>query len=356
MSRSLVVIAAIRKLAVPDICRHLLPGAVHAMAIGVCPSDGDIAVAEVLEIGRHSHIDLASGRRAELEAGDRLLVVVGRLFAPLEFSCECPATLGDCALVSSAGAAGVVTGGANGLPPTRLRLLGLAVDADGAVLNLGRLTPATAAPAEALRIAVVSCARGSHATKVTAALTRGLSRAGFRVGVAKPTGAADAAERWRFLDAGASAAVDVVDAGRLCSAGLDAGDLMAVTGTLLGALNGNQAVLLRVAGGLARRDIRALIATPAFAGQVHGVVLAAADALSAIEGARRIAEAGLPLLAVSGAICRSPLAMAEARNGLDCPVLDPQALALPNRLSALLAPFAMARAAVGGERLLSIAA
>ena len=45
-----------------------------------------------------------------------------------------------------------------------------------------------------------------------------------------------------------------------------------------------------------------------------------------------------PVLAVSGAICRSPLAMAEARSGLQCPVLDTRALAMPERLQALLGP------------------
>lgn len=356
MSLTLVALPAARRLMISDLCRHLLPGTLRAMAVGVAPADGDLAVAEVLAIGRHPSLELASGRRAELEVGDRIVVTVGRVYAPLEFSGEVPAGLDDCALLSASGAAGIVTGASPGAAPTRLRLLGLVVDADGQVLNLARLRPAVAAPEEALRIAVVSCARGCHATKVTAALVRGFARGGIDVGVAKPTGAADAAERWRFLDAGATAAVDVVDAGRLCSADLDTSDLVGVTTTLLGALNGNPAVLLRIAGGLARRDTRALLMAPALAGRIHGVVLAAADALSAIEGARRIAEAGLPLLAVSGAICRSPLAMAEARSGLDCPVVDPQALSVPARLQALLAPATPSVHGAGSGRRYAIAA
>lgn len=340
MTATLLPLPAARRLAISDLCRHLPPGLLQAMAVDRPPADGDLAIAEVLEIGRHPMLELASGRRAELEVGDCLVVALGQVLAPLDFSGRCPDTLGDCALLGASGAAGLVTGGAPGAAPTRLRLLGLAADGEGRVLNLAGLRPAAVAPADALRIAVVSCARGCHAAKVTAALVRGFARGGIEVGVAKPTGAADAAERWRFLDAGARAAVDVVDAGRLCSAELDGRDLAAVTRTLLGALHGSQAVLLRVAGGLARRDTRALLETPEFRGQVHGVVLAAADALSAIEGARRIAGAGLPLLAVSGAICRSPLAMAEARAGLDCPVIDAQVLALPARLQALLAPVA----------------
>lgn len=337
MSRALVAVPAIRRLAISDLCRHLLPGAVQAMAVGVVPTDGDLAIAEVWEIGRHAQLELASGRSTELAVGDRIVVALGTVFAPLEFSGDTPATLDeDCALLSASGAAGCVRGAVRGLPPTRLRLLGLAVDAEGSVLNLARLQPPVGPPADVPCIAVVSCARGSHASKVTAALVRGYTRAGLRVGVAKPTGVADAAERWRFLDAGAIAAVDVVDAGRICSAALGSADLVAVTQRLLGAVGDVQAIVLRVAGGLARRDTRALIAAPAFAARVDGVVLAAADALSAIEGARRIREAGLPLLAVSGAICRSPLAMAEARAGLGCPVIDPPSLALPARLQGLL--------------------
>lgn len=361
MSSSFVPVPAARKLLISDHGRHLLPGAIRMMATDAVLRDGDLAIAEVLEIGRHPQLALASGREAELAEGDRIVVVVGRVNAPLAFSGVCPTSLGECALLSASGAAGLVTAASRGLPPTRLRLLGLAVDEAGTVLNLRRLVPTAACGtdsgmARSQRIAVVSCARGSHASKVTAALVRGYARSGAEVAVAKPTGVADAAERWRFLDAGAAAAVDLVDAGRLCSAELDRANLVAVTEQLCATLAGNSAVIVRVAGGLARRDTRALVCAPQFVASTDGVVLAAADALSAIEGARLLAAAGLRLLAVSGAICRSPLAMAEARNELSCPVLDAQALGIPARLQALLAGNRPAAADLQGVDTLSIAA
>jgi len=342
MSIQLVPAPRSRSLKISEICRHLPPASIRYLATGLAPTDGDIAVAEVLECGRHDQLDLAQGRSVPLSPGDLIVVALGRHYAPLDFTGACPDALGDCALLSAAGAAGVVTEAFAGRGPTRLRLLGLAADVDGDTLNLRRLLPTTAnaETGEALRIAVVSCARGSHASAVTAAMVRGFSRSGRAVGVAKPTGVVDAAERWRFLDNGALAAVDLVDAGRLCSAELGADELMTVSHSLIGTLHaaGADTMLMRIAGGLARRDTRTLLMAPALRPLLRGVVLAAADALSAIEGARRLHAVGLPVLAVSGAICRSPLAMAEARSGLQCPVLDARALAMPDRLQALLEP------------------
>lgn len=332
-----------RTLKISEICRHLPPAGICYLASGLAPVDGDIAIAEVIECGRHNQLDLAQGRSVPLTQGDLIAVALGRHYAPLDFTGSCPNVLGDCALFSAAGAAGIVTEAFSGSPPTRLRLLGLATDADGETLNLRHLLPTSASTetGDALRIAVVSCARGSHASAVTAAMVRGFSRSGRAVGVAKPTGVVDAAERWRFLDNGALAAVDLVDAGQLCSAELGPEDLMGVSKTLISRLHaaGADTMLMRIAGGLARRDTRALLTAPAFRPLLNGVVLAAADALSAIEGARRLHAAGLRVLAVSGAICRSPLAMAEARNGLHCPVLEARALAMPDRLQAIVGQF-----------------
>lgn len=343
MSIQLVPAPRSHGLKISELCRHLPPASIRYLATGLAPKDGDIAVAEVLECGRHDQLDLAQGRSVPLSPGDLIVVALGRHYAPLDFTGACPDMLRDCALLSAAGAAGVVTEAFAGSGPTRLRLLGLAADVDGDTLNLRRLLPITASTktGEALRIAVVSCARGSHASAVTAAMVRGFSRSGRAVGVAKPTGVVDAAERWRFLDNGALAAVDLVDAGRLCSAELGADELMAVSHSLTSTLHaaGADTMLLRIAGGLARRDTRALLMAPALKPLLNGVVLAAADALSAIEGARRLEAVGLTVLAVSGAICRSPLAMAEARSGLQCPVLDARALAMPDRLQAIVGQF-----------------
>ena len=122
MSIQLVPAPRSRSLKISEICRHLPPASIRYLATGLAPTDGDIAVAEVLECGRHDQLDLAQGRSVPLSAGDLIVVALGRHYAPLDFTGACPDTLGDCALLSAAGAAGIVSEAFSGSGPTRLRL------------------------------------------------------------------------------------------------------------------------------------------------------------------------------------------------------------------------------------------
>lgn len=325
---------------VPDIARRLPPQLIADVSRARPPGNGDLALAEVLGHGASGMIDLVSGRSAGLYQGDTLWVCVGRYEAPLALSCNTPDRWGEAALVGRSGVAGAVTvRGPGAGQPTPLRLLGQAVDARGEAVTLARLTlPMRDAPRPLTTVAVVSCARGSRSALVAASLVRGFHRIGLRAGVAKPVGVIDAGERWGFLDAGALAALDLSDCGILSASGLSAGTLADLSRRMLGQLAGAgaEAAVLRVAGGMAVSEVADLLQSRPFAGLCDGVVLAAADALSATEGARQLRELGLPLIAVSGAIARSPLASREAAQTQSCPVLPVADLAQPATLHRVL--------------------
>lgn len=342
----------------PDVCRHLPQGLIAGYSQVIPLRDGDLALAEVLPERFSATLDLVSGRAATLFPGDRFVCVVGRFAAPLAVSCEKPAALGEAALVHRCGVAGLPTQrGRHAAEPIPIRLLGVAVDATGAGIGLERLAlPMPRGQRPLNTLAVVSAARGARSSLVASAAVRGFCRMGLSTATAKPIGVLDAAERWAFLDAGAIQALDLVDAGYLSSVGLSGSDLCARAQGMLGQLtsSGAEAAVLRIAGGIGVTEVAGLIRTAEFADAVDGVVLAAADALSAIEGARRLLEAGLPLIAVSGAITRSPLACREAAAGLPVPVLAMSDLAQPAVLQRLMTqglhcvpalPLAMHRAA-----------
>lgn len=323
-----------------DIARRLPPNLIAGICRARAPGEGDLVLAQVASKGPAGHIDLASGRSAALYGDDLIWAAVGRYEAPLAIGCDLPTGWGEASLVGRSGIAGTVALRAPAAgEPAALRLLGLAVDSQGEAVTLARLgLPLTDAPRPLNTVAVVSCARGSHAGGVATAVVRGFCRMGLRTAVAKPIGVIDAAERWDFIDAGASEALDLVDAGHLSAAGMSGAALYTLSRRMLGRLGatGITAGVLRVAGGLAVCEVEALLGTPGIENLADGVVLTAADALSAIEGARRLRELGLPLIAVSGAITKSPLASREASENLDCPVLSPADLAQPATLQRLL--------------------
>ncbi|QBI55423.1 P-loop NTPase family protein [Streptomonospora litoralis] len=321
---------------------HLLSGP------GVRPQHGDVVVAEVTGIGRHTRLESAAGRRAHLFPGDEVLVAYGARYAPDQFEAEPPADLGPCDLVAAGGiAAEVISAHADLAEPTTLKPVGLAADAAGEPVNMTRLAAPRAAVLAGSRdgvptVAVVGTSMNAGKTTTGAALVRGLTAAGYRVGAAKVTGTGAGGDRWMLQDSGAFAAADFTDAGlattyrvpieRILAAARDLHD------GLVGA--GADAVVLEVADGLLQPETAELLKPGRLPALVQGWVFAAGDAAGALYGTERLRAAGLPVLAVSGRMTASPLAVRECARHLDLPVHGLDDLADP-AIAAQLTPRAV---------------
>lgn len=148
---------------------------------------------------------------------------------------------------------------------------------------------------------------------------------------------------------GRAAGARPADTGRLDCRGETATQLLTRCDALLSRLAGAgcDAAVLRVAGGLAVPEVQRLLAEPGIGKRLDGVILAAADGLSAVEGVARIEALGGTVMAISGALLRSPLAAREAAAATSVPLIPAEALSRPQKLARLLsdAP-AMARAAL----------
>lgn len=296
----------------------------------VSPVSGDLALAEVLEPGANQQLILADGRSQRLTRGQMLIVTLGSPYAPLAHSGRIPTEMGECDLLSASGVAGIEIARAQKLAaPTRLRLYGLLGGECGARLNLRDFAlPATIGPRPAQSWLVVSTARRTQTSAAMLQLVHGLAHRGGAVAALKLTGEMDADFSARLHQAGAAWALDAADAGFSSTGGISGPSLLAAADQLLASAAAGWATVAvtRLAGGLAQREVRALLATPGFASRFDGVLLTAADALSARAGVAALQALGLPVLAVSGALCESPLAMREALP-LPCPLVPPEALA-----------------------------
>lgn len=315
------------------------------------PEPGDLVLAEVLEIGQHQRIELADGRRASLFAGDRIVVCYGNRYAPDQFEGVVPTSLEPCELIAAGGVAGQVLGGhARMDEATRIRPLGLLHDAEGRRINVAdyALGPA---PRRAGRppttIAVVGTSMNSGKTTTAASLVRGLRAAGLRVGAAKVTGTGAGGDGWLMKDSGAHAVYDFTDAGAVTTSLLSLPRLLEIVETLVGhlAAEGAEAIVFEVADGLLQPETAALVASPEFAATVDAVVFAAGEAMGAAAGVRRLAEIGLPVAAVSGALTLSPLATREVDAAIAPPVLTCDELARPGVAIELVQPAVVALAA-----------
>ncbi|GAA4681382.1 hypothetical protein [Nocardioides nanhaiensis] len=323
---------------------HLLAGT------EVTPREGDLVVARVTEIGKHTRLEGPGSRRQLLFPGDEVLLAYGHRYAPDQFLAEVPADLGRCHLVAAGGLAGTVTAMHASIDePTAIEPLGLLADEAG-VVRLERHAPLAVTPQTWARsapgpradgplvVAVLGTSMNSGKSTTLACLVNGLTAAGLVVSAGKATGTGAGNDAHLFRDAGATRVLDFTDFGLPSTFRLDAEQVLDVFGSLVAALaeDGPDVVVVEIADGVYQGETSRLLADPAFGSRIDHVVFAAQDALGAAAGVTELRRHGLPVAGVSGVLTASPLAAAEARAALDVEVTDTYELCRPAVATALV--------------------
>lgn len=299
---------------------------------GVVPRAGDLLLARVAVLGQHHRLELVSGRRAALQEDDEVLVVYGDRYASDQFEAQVPEDLGPCQLIAAGGLAGRCRSRHAGTRrPTELVPVGLLAGADGrrlSTLDLAPLRPADDRPPVRRPpvFAVLGSAMNAGKTTVAAALVRGWSRCGVAVGVFKATGTGSGGDRFACLDAGAAHVLDFSDYGHPSTHRLPPERLrtLFVAGIAELVRRGAERIVVEIADGILFAETAQLVAEPVFRQLVDGVLFAAIDALGALAGIQRLQAAGLPVLAASGLMTASPLAVRELEAALSVPVVEPE--------------------------------
>lgn len=319
---------ATRRVDVPDVWRF---------TTSATPAPGDVVVARVMEVGHCSVIELPTGRKQTLYTGVNLLLAYGNRYAPDQVEAFVATDLGACHLAASGGIAATVVGShAQVGRPTVVQPLGLAIGADGRVLNLASY--ALAGRTDLWRdnrstvIAVLGSSMNAGKTECAVRIIRRYVREGRSVAAAKLTGTAAGNDLWRMRDAGAEPVLDFTDAGYATTAGASPGGIEAACETLIGtAAHGNpEVIVVEVSDGLLQPETAALIGSPLFSSVIDGVVFAASDVLGAVAGVEAIRYLGLGLLGVSGTMSQSPLARRKVEIRTCVPTYSADELADPD--------------------------
>lgn len=302
----------------------------------IAPRPGDVVLARVEKIGQHSHLELAHGRRAHLLRGDEIVVCYGNRYAPDQFEAFVPDALHTCHLAAAGGIASLVASRHSKIKrPTAIKPLGLVGDCTGKPLNLEDWALPSCmdilTEQQPPVIAVVGTAMNAGKTTTAAYLVSGLVAAGLRVGSAKITGTGAGGDRWYMIDAGADPALDFVDAGLASTFHVPLCQLQHAAETLLGHLGeaGVDAIVLELADGLYQAETAALLRSPRFTDRLDGMIFTAGDAMGASSGVAWLQRHDLPLLAISGLLTASPLAVRETQQAIGLPVLTLDMLGNP---------------------------
>lgn len=305
------------------------------------PRAGDLLLARVDRLGKHTNLELLDGRKSALFCGDEIVVAYAPRYAPDQFEAELPASLAPCQLVAGGGVAATVRSRHVAIAAaTEITPIGLLADARGERLNLARRALPAHTPRGARPVTIASVGTSMNAGKTTSAahLIRGLARAGFTIGAAKLTGTGSGNDPWLLRDAGASVVLDFTDAGHASTylLGLDA--LHDVMQRLLSnlAARGVDAIVVEVADGLFQRETAQLLRSPQFRRSVDGLLFSSSDAMGAAAGVRWLADGALPVLGIAGTLTKSPLARREAQAATRLPVLGLDDLGNPDTARRLL--------------------
>jgi hypothetical protein len=312
--------------------RRIDPGLVAGVLDDHTPVAGDLMLGAVVEAGTEEILENRHGRPVRLFPGDDVVVACAASGDAVRPPGERPS--GHWRIRRGVGLAVARSTDVSVDGPTAvMALVGILADVDGRKLSVARFAgPELSLPAHRpWTMAVCGTGPGAGKTETAVRLVRRAVAAGRRVAAAKIGGVGSSGDVLRLADAGASPVLDAVDAGYVNFADGDGGDLVTtfrvLTRTL--AASGVDEIVVEIGGGLLEEEIALLVASPTFVGDVDQVVLAAYDALGACAGVHRLRRASLAPVALSGAMCRSALAVRDCEQATGLRVLDPSQLADP---------------------------
>lgn len=296
------------------------------------PVAGDVVLARITDVGAHSRLELETSRKALLFAGDEVVLAFGNRYAPDQFEAYVPDDFGPCHLAAAGGVASrVVNKNARMASPTAIEPIGIFIDSEGRKVNLKDFALAgTAVKRKAPGFVVVGGSMNAGKTTTAAALVRGLTLAGRKVGAAKLTGTGAGNDFWHMYDAGAAAVLDFVDVGLVSTFRADRAELERVTTTLAAHLldAGCDALVFEIADGLFQEETAWLVGSPVMSRLADAYLYAAESAASAAMGVQWLKHYAR-VLGVSGVVSASPLAARETEAATGYPCFTKEALASP---------------------------
>lgn len=301
---------------------------------------GDLVLAQIVTVGSHKRIQLATGRNSDSHVGDYVVLCCGARYAPDQFEgiAEVPVNKAD--LLAGGGVVGRMRKSHGRMSkPTQLKPIGLLTDANGQIINIQRYKVAGLAKHPSIPvIAVTGTAMNSGKTTSAFSLVNGLVKSNKKVAAIKVTGTGAFGDFNAFADAGADIVLDFTDAGMVTTYQQP---LSRILNGALDLLNeaknqGADVVVVELGDGILQNEAWELLTCQAFKNLVNGIIFAAPDALSAIAGISLMQNAGLDLIAVSGLLTRSPLLCEEYSRYQQVPVWTKQQLSDQAHASQLL--------------------
>jgi hypothetical protein len=316
------------------VCKHVNEYTLSTSIIDThIPKSGDVALFEVLELGKHTTVQSESRRNVAIIEGDIIMAAYGNRYATGQFEGyvpESPTLVND--ILAIGGVVGMLkskNAEYEHIPATKVRLIGYAQDSSGKVINTCyRHTPkrpfSGQVPGNAKVILSVGSSMDSGKTTSAAYLCRGLKLSGKKLAYIKLTGTVYTKDQDLAYDLGADMTVDFADAGFPSTYMCSKEEILDLYQTLLEMLEPvhPEYIVIEIADGLVQRETDFLLNDKRFMDTVFGVMLSCSDSLAAFWGVDYLDKLGYPPLVLTGRFTMSPLLIQEVKDRMSMPVLD----------------------------------
>lgn len=303
------------------------------------PIAGDVAVFEVLKIGKHRNVQGETKRNTTIIPGDMIMAAFGTRYATEQFEGYLPDHVNqELHILGAGGTVGVLASmhyKFKDIGPTTLKFAGFAKDRYGKIINTKALKARyikkfTGAAAAATKV-VLSLGSSMDSGKTTSAayLIHGLKKAGNTVAYIKLTGTVYTKDADLASDLGADIVTDFGDFGYPSTYMCNEAELLDLYESAVAKVLPKQPdyVIMEIADGLYERETKMLLTNKAFRQTVEAVIFSAGDSLAAINGISTLNKWELYPVVLSGLLTASPLLIKEVKENTIIPVYDLDQLA-----------------------------
>jgi len=295
------------------------------------PKSGDVAVFQVVSIGKHKAIQAENGNNAYIFPGDKILATFGTRYASAQFEGYLPKKHHNkYQILGQGGVVGVLASlhaKFDDVGPTEVRLVGYAVNDENQVINTiynaverETFNPIKNRPYE--MYLSVGASMDSGKTTTAAFLSRGFMQQKKKVAFIKLTGTVFAKDCSIVRDCGAKTAVDFAYCGYPSTFLHSTNEILDILETLLNRVERIRpdVVVIEIADGLLQKETKALINHKPLMDTFNGVLLSCADSLSVNSGIEILRKINQEPILISGIFTASPLMVDEVKNETNIPV------------------------------------
>lgn len=297
------------------------------------PQLGDVAVFEVISLGKHKAIQAVDETITAIYPGDLILAAFGGRYASNQFEgyVPCEPTL-DLQILGQGGAVGQLVSTHNRFKKTggtQIRLLGYATDRQQQVINtryqrLERVAFDNQKPSNAAIYLSIGASMDSGKTTTAAHFARGAMLSGKTVAYIKLTGTAYSKDRRTVRDSGAAVALDFSHCGYPSTFQCSTEEVLAIYATLLQQVKSchPDIIIVEIADGLLQKETNNLLKHQGFMSGIDGVVLSCPDSLSVYGGLQILQSMAINPLIISGIFTASPLMINEVAGFTTTPIFS----------------------------------